>query len=901
MKGNFHAVTTRCENSVVGASSKRKVKARKTRRRSTFTAGSAAVGPSGSSSGPHADGELPVEIYASNRAPRNIRAGVLSLLMGSIRMSELFELVERPQQFPQILEVSEDRFELEQWTRNFIVGGLDDTDMQWLGMEARFLSEDLHLLQIKKNRYAVAAPPKDGHEQDASVKDEEPIVTFLKTMVHPTKAVMIARKLASDEIYSYDQLFRSIDFENDNKILGKDYTDGLLSEVDGLLPSEKQRIRDTLAKGAQSAMLYASRVKFCLVLVPLQQPSQFGLSASEGLTLQSKMFQAIIDVISSKRRGRLDRVIIENCISDYIAEFVNDRDLLSELQQSNPDERSVEMLTSSTIIQVALKFLYEQGAQQYYVVETLVFLILLVTYFLLVAHQVQDKVYREAAPELWVAASASLSVLWVREVVLLVCLRRQDLQNAFKGKKLHHRSWLDQVRRRPIPLPPGYTRNAFNWFNLAMLIVVGQTLWGRTPSSRNLVALGVFLVWVRLLSLLKDTSQMFSTFVLMTLQVAQSLGTFVTLLFIFLMGFAHAFHLLYRNTCVTLISGVHATRTHLVDGEECDEASLSDDGSVHLSVWATYVSSLWHVGLMAVGEFGAMIRSFPPHADPDGTDGLGNLTDLSTFNPSELWLWFFLMLIPIVLMNILIAIVSDSYDSAMARSERLYWLARLTLIADAGLLTPHFLQQSSKSKSALRLEIKRELLQNLIGHRKRWQGRVLDTFLRISKDSDFKTKHLQLELQKSSEQLREEVLELDTTMNQKMAGLQSDLASIKSTLHTLVREVKASKEGAAGGIGGGGSNAENRRHTLTEGEQKQRFMRQRRRSGIQVRGVAGSKGARRSSVQQGDRPFSNMSLLQQQQQQQQQQGGGRGSSRRPSTSSSSSSASSTSAQRVSLL
>ena len=188
----------------------------------------------------------------------------------------------------------------------------------------------------------------------------------------------------------------------------------------------------------------------------------------------------------------------------------------------------------------------------------------------------------------------------------------------------------------------------------------------------------------------------------------------------------------------------------------------------------------------------------------------------------------------------------------------------------------------------------------MIGHRKRWQGRVLDTFLRISKDSDFKTKHLQLELQKSSEQLREEVLELDTTMNQKMAGLQSDLASIKSTLHTLVREVKASKEGAAGGIGGGGSNAENRRHTLTEGEQKQRFMRQRRRSGIQVRGVAGSKGARRSSVQQGDRPFSNMSLLQQQQQQQQ-QGGGRGSSRRPSTSSSSSSASSTSAQRVPLL
>ena len=70
------------------------------------------------------------------------------MLMGSIKMSQLFELVERPQQFPQILEVSEDRFELEQWTRKFIVAGLDDHDLRWLGTESRFLSEDLHMYNM---------------------------------------------------------------------------------------------------------------------------------------------------------------------------------------------------------------------------------------------------------------------------------------------------------------------------------------------------------------------------------------------------------------------------------------------------------------------------------------------------------------------------------------------------------------------------------------------------------------------------------------------------------------------------------------------------------------------------------------------------------------------------------
>merc|ERR1711871_1632021 len=202
-----------------------------------------------------------------------------------------------------------------------------------------------------------------------------------------------------------------------------------------------------------------------------------------------------------------------------------------------------------------------------------------------------------------------------------------------------------------------------------MLFIVARNLLipDRT-GNRSSEAIGVVLIWIRLLSHLKDTSQMFSTFVLMTLQVAQSLGTFVTLLFIFLIGFAHAFWLLYKDFCVVEVSDLHETRTRIVvdslDGV-CEEGEPT--------LWKSYLSSLWHVGMGAVGEFGQMMASFPPSAEtPEDDDGLGEEGIMRNFNSEELWLWVFLMLIPIVLMNILIAIVSDSYDSAMARSDRLY-------------------------------------------------------------------------------------------------------------------------------------------------------------------------------------------------------------------------------------
>ena len=49
-------------------------------------------------------------------------------------------------------------------------------------------------------------------------------------------------------------------------------------------------------------------------------------------------------------------------------------------------------------------------------------------------------------------------------------------------------------------------------------------------------------------------------------------------------------------------------------------------------------------------------------------------------------LFYFLFIIVIVMMNVLIAIVSDSYADAMTRAEMLFWCSQLDLIAESTIL-----------------------------------------------------------------------------------------------------------------------------------------------------------------------------------------------------------------------
>ena len=73
--------------------------------------------------------------------------------------------------------------------------------------------------------------------------------------------------------------------------------------------------------------------------------------------------------------------------------------------------------------------------------------------------------------------------------------------------------------------------------------------------------------------------------------------------------------------------------------------------------------------------------------------------DVDDYSDSWLMLTYFLsymLLMTIIMLNVLIAIVSDSYDSVMIRSKKLFLRAKFQIVADMMLMFPNTIQ-SKKS------------------------------------------------------------------------------------------------------------------------------------------------------------------------------------------------------------
>jgi len=109
-----------------------------------------------------------------------------------------------------------------------------------------------------------------------------------------------------------------------------------------------------------------------------------------------------------------------------------------------------------------------------------------------------------------------------------------------------------------------------------------------------------------------------------------------------------------------LIILMFATLYHMLLKSEGSDAVVED--------WRSFPTSFWKVLLYSIG---------------------GDLDDTAFPTPASHMLFLGLVLTSIiVMMNILIAIVSDSYADAMHRSGPLFWRARLGLIAELEPLLP---------------------------------------------------------------------------------------------------------------------------------------------------------------------------------------------------------------------
>ena len=111
-------------------------------------------------------------------------------------------------------------------------------------------------------------------------------------------------------------------------------------------------------------------------------------------------------------------------------------------------------------------------------------------------------------------------------------------------------------------------------------------------------------------------------------------------------------------------------------------------------------------------------RNSTPNRQPQAEISFGVLGRVNSQNTGLFYIYLvYLFVIFIVLMNILIAIVSDSFDDAMSRAQKLFWFSRLDLIAESGMVFhpgPRkdggvFPNRLVRDKDALRVDIEDHL------------------------------------------------------------------------------------------------------------------------------------------------------------------------------------------------
>ena len=187
------------------------------------------------------------------------------------------------------------------------------------------------------------------------------------------------------------------------------------------------------------------------------------------------------------------------------------------------------------------------------------------------------------------------------------------------------------------------------------------------------------LMWLKFLGLIKAVSREIATFVMMLTTIFHEMRSFMFVLGCVIFGFGQAIFM--------ILSGTGGSS---YDCEQDNEVicGIGEYESIdNESKFATVRSSLETLYMMMLGDFSP--EQFREEQFP-------------------LFLGFLFMFIVVVIMlNVLIAIISDSYDAAIARSEELFWRAKFELITEVSTTFESFFIWMTLNKRRLQLGVAR--------------------------------------------------------------------------------------------------------------------------------------------------------------------------------------------------
>lgn len=322
-----------------------------------FTRGSVVAEEGLEQEGNPQKGDLPLEIYIGNTPAQLISSKVLSLLMGCIDMESLFDIETRPHDDDDLvsLSVSEDRYDLENWVAEFLVHGLTGDQLRALA-----LTDQWGLLgdQSKNNLtgYGLVSRLK------ALMAAEHSQSSVLETPERPQCVTELSMSGVEMEVASAVTLYlvESCNVFSWTALLDRYGNPKLLRSVlekcnhTKLHPDDIALLCKHVSMMKLSRTIFDAHTAYLLTCVPISSPTQYGLSASEGIILQARIFSALTEYSGKQSKATLAYFTMMEIIADYICEFAMDEKILSEVLQSGANRQSVEQLTTSKIVQAAL-------------------------------------------------------------------------------------------------------------------------------------------------------------------------------------------------------------------------------------------------------------------------------------------------------------------------------------------------------------------------------------------------------------------------------------------------------------------------------------------------------------------------------------------------------------------
>ncbi|GMH60849.1 hypothetical protein TrST_g8740 [Triparma strigata] len=494
----------------------------------------------------------------------------------------------------------------------------------------------------------------------AGSKDQEKVIEYLKSLLTPLM-----------KLCAYDGKLEDIKMildENSEAIKNKDlyyrenveamFGDRSLGRDDALHETMMAAFRETNVKGLESAVEDFAKSPEIFDLFAWQQFLEIHHRSNPDPGYFAVELQLLFDATwtvltqANPKTDEASKTLTENLkgvIQKYVSDNNNDRpNLLPELLTTVPMKK-LQKLAATRIFRAHLDSYMRSGIMYIYYFEVFLYLIFTAIFTRL---SVKFKFSIKATDE------------WDDIVIRDMTIACFVLALYFLLRELAQFHAMYQLNLQK------------NWFkdfwNYIDLVASGGTIVlleyyfriGPGPEYEHYASVIALFVWMKVLGFAKAFSQPIATFVLMLSTIFRDLFSFMAVLVIILVMFGHAFYLV------------------LTVDEEIDEPGELDFTTIGGTAWSLY--------LMILGTFESSAFS--------GVWGQGLFICYS-------------FLVVIILLNVLIAIVSDSYDAVLVTSTELFWRSRLELVAE---ITTTF-------KSLLRLDVE-VWKKSFDDHSEKWFG-----------------------------------------------------------------------------------------------------------------------------------------------------------------------------------